>query len=189
MYADDIVLVGNFLGVISSIKDTLHKHFGIKDLGTLKFFLGLEATHSSRGISLCKHQYCLDLLSDAGVLGCKPASTTLDPHIRLSQDDGVPYSDVAGHGKLIGRLLYLTTTQLDISHAVQQLSQFLAKPTVTHHQAAPHVLKYLKGKRLFFTRSSSTQLLGFTDADWGGCPDSRWYVSGFCFYLWDSLIS
>lgn len=72
IYVDDIVLAGNPISEFSEIKSTLDVAFGIKDLGVLKFFLGLEAAHSSQGIYLCQRQYCLDLLSDSGHLGNKP---------------------------------------------------------------------------------------------------------------------
>lgn len=191
VYVDDIVLVGTSLTEFDAVKTTLHSAFGIKDLGILKFFLGLEAAHSTKGITLCQRQYCLDLLEDCGTLGSKPLSTPVEPGTHLHNADGPLYSDVSSYRRLIGRLLYLTTTRPDISFAIQQLSQFLDKPTETHYKAAQRVLKYLKGcpgKGIFFPRSSSLQILGFSDADWAGCPDTRRSVSGFCFFLGDSLI-
>jgi len=74
---------------------------------------------SSKGISLCQRKYCLELLDDAGLTGCKPNSTPLDPSIRLSQDVGSLYNDVTGYWRLVGRLLYLTTTRPDIAFAAQ----------------------------------------------------------------------
>lgn len=65
------MLLGNSLDEITDIKFVLDQHFGIKDLGVLKFFMGLEAAHSTDGIYLCQRQYCLDLLQDAGISSSK----------------------------------------------------------------------------------------------------------------------
>jgi len=54
VYVDDIVLVGSHLDEFKKMKGILDQNFGIKDLGILKFFLGLEVAHSSSGISLCQ---------------------------------------------------------------------------------------------------------------------------------------
>jgi hypothetical protein len=78
IYVLDIVLVGNSIPEIIRIKSILDNQFGTKDLGILKFFLGLETAHSSRGISLCQRQYRPDFLTDTGVLGSKPAPTPLN---------------------------------------------------------------------------------------------------------------
>ncbi|PNY13814.1 two-component response regulator APRR1-like protein [Trifolium pratense] len=69
-----------------------------------------------------------------------------------------------------------------IANAVAvELRQFLSKPTTTHFTAAIRVLKYLKnipGRGLFFPRDSTLNILGFSDADWAGCVDTRRAVSG-----------
>lgn len=97
IYVDDIVLAGTSLSEFQSLKDTLQEAFGIKDLGTLKYFLGLEAAHSSKGIHLCQRQYCLDLLTDTSFLGCKPVSTPMEPGSHLFQDDSGAYCNAPIH--------------------------------------------------------------------------------------------
>jgi hypothetical protein len=192
VYVDDVILVGNSLAEFQHIKSVLHNSFQIKDLGVLKYFLGLEVSHSTKGISLCQRKYCLDLLSDSSFLGTKPVSTPSDPSIKLYNDSGELYPDIPSYRRLIGRLLYLNTTRPDITFITQQLSQFLAKPTITHYNAATRVLRYLKhnpGRGLFFPRDSSLHISGFSDADWAGCVDTRRSISGQCFFLGKSLIS
>jgi hypothetical protein len=156
VYVDDIILTGDSLSEISFIKNVLHQAFKIKDLGTLKYFLGLEVAHSQSGISLCQRKYCLDLLNDSGLLCSKPVSTPSDPSIKLHSDSSAAFTDVSTYRRLIGRLIYLNTTRLDITFITQQLSQFLSKPTQTHYNAAIRVLKYLKGSP---GRGRATQML------------------------------
>jgi len=192
VYVDDLILAGNSMDEFSQLKNSLHAVFGIKDLGKLKYFLGLEVAHSSKGITLNQRKYCLDLLKDTGMLACKPIRTPLDPNSYLSADKGPAYEDVASYQRLVGWLLYLTNTRPDIAFATQQLSQFMSHPTQAHFNAAMRILRYLKnsaGLGLFFPRTSSVQLLGFSDADWGRCIDSRRSISGYCFCLGDSLVS
>lgn len=83
--------------------------------------------------------------------------------------------------------MYLTTTRPDIAFATQQLSQFMAAPTATHYKAALRVLHYLKvspGRGILLSRKSEMQILGFSDADWGGCLDTRRSIFGYCFFFW-----
>ncbi|GAU51097.1 hypothetical protein TSUD_185270 [Trifolium subterraneum] len=192
VYVDDIIIAGSSTAEIERIKIILDRQFKIKDLGSLKYFLGLEVAQSSQGITISQRKYCLDLLEDTCLLGSKPVSTPLDPSLKLHQDNGALFEDITQYRRLIGRLLYLTTTRPDISLATQQLSQFLQAPTITHYNAACRILRYLKqepGLGLMFPRDSELQLLGFADADWAGCVDSRKSTTGYCFFLGSSLIS
>jgi hypothetical protein len=192
VYVDDIILAGTSLSEFARIKGILDSQFKIKDLGSLKYFLGLEVAQSKEGITISQRKYCLDLLKDSGFLGSKPAATPLDPAVKLHNDSGKPYEDISSYRRLIGRLLYLTNTRPNISFAVQQLSQFLHKPIFAHYNAACRVIRYLKhnpGRGLLFPRHSELQLLGFSDADWAGCIETRRSTTGYCFFLGSSLVS
>ncbi|CAN1146609.1 Retrovirus-related Pol polyprotein from transposon TNT 1-94 [Linum perenne] len=192
VYVDDILLAGNDLTVIEGVKQKLHKHFKIKDLGILKYFLGLEIARTKSGIFMTQRKYCLELIEEAGFLDAKPTVIPADYKLKLALDGGIPLQDATEYQQIIGRLHYLTITRPDICYAVQQLSQFQANPTDLHLQAAHKVVRYLKGspgQGLLFSSSSSLQLSGYSDSDWASCPDTRRSTSGYCVFLGSSLIS
>lgn len=97
VYVDDVILAGNSLQEFQTMKNILHQLFKIKDLGILKYFLGLEVAHSKRGISICQRKYCLDLLKDSGFIGSKPACAPSDPSLKLCQDDSPAYHDIPSY--------------------------------------------------------------------------------------------
>ena len=85
VYVDDIVVTGNDQAEINILKGCLIREFEIKELGRLKYFLGLEVAHSRHGIFISQHKYVLDLLSETGKLGCKPVKTPIEQNHRLSE--------------------------------------------------------------------------------------------------------
>ena len=191
VYVDDVLLASDNMEMINSTKEYLHDSFKIKDLGPTKYFLGLELARSSSGIILSQRKYTLDLLKEAGFLHSKPLSTPMAPNTRLTID-GEPFTDIHAYRCLIRKLLYLTTTRPDISFVVQQLSQFLDKPTTEHMKATHRILRYLKNslsQGIFFRSNSSPQLRAFSDSDWATCPDSRKSITRYCVFLGSSLIS
>ncbi|CAL0326312.1 unnamed protein product [Lupinus luteus] len=192
VYVDDIILSGNNLSEINNLKSLLDAAFKIKDLGDLKFFLGFEIARNTAGISMNQRKYALEILSDCGMLGCKPSSTPMIHGSHLYQDDSAPYSDVDAYRRLVGRLIYLTNTRPYLTFSVHQLAQFMAIPTNLHYKAAIRILRYIKSSLamgLFFPNNSIIQLKAYSDSDWASCPDTRRSISGYCIYLGNSLIS
>ncbi|CAI0405620.1 unnamed protein product [Linum tenue] len=192
VYVDDIILGGDDRGDIEEVKKFLSHNFKIKDLGCLKFFLGLEISRNSEGIAVCQRKYCLELLRDTGYLEAKHCKSPLDPKVKLRAKQGKPLDDPELYRRLIGRLHYLTTTRPDLTFPMQQLSQFQKEPYTEHLQAAYRVLRYIKGapgQGIFFKSDSSLKLTGYSDSDWASCPDSRRSVSGYCTFLGSSLIT
>lgn len=112
VYVDDIIVASNDTQAISKLKGFLDTKFKIKDLGSLKYFLGLEVAQNPTSIQICHRKYALDILHDYGLLGCKPTSIPIDPNLKLSKDEGNLLHDLALYRKLIGRLLYLIITRL-----------------------------------------------------------------------------
>jgi len=96
------VLTGSHPHQCQAFKEYLHKCFKLKDLGLLKYFLGIEVARSSKGLFLCQCKYTLDILSETGMLGSKPASFSMEQYHCLSADSGDPLSDPSQYRRLIG---------------------------------------------------------------------------------------
>lgn len=194
IYVDDIIVSGNDFSVIQSLKNMLNNKFSIKDLGPIKYYLGLEVQRNNIGLHLSQHKFIMDLLHSVNMQDCKPLSVPIDPHVKLYDNDtsGPLLPIPSSYRALVGKLLYLTSTRPDISFVVQSLSQFLHAPRFAHMEAVKRVLRYLKltsQHGLFFPATNSLQLQGFSDSDWGGNPVDRRSVGGYCFTLGPIAVS
>nr|GEU84856.1 ribonuclease H-like domain-containing protein [Tanacetum cinerariifolium] len=90
------------------------------------------------------------------------------------------------------RLQYLTFTRLDLSYAVQQICLHMHDPREPHFAALKCILRYVRGTvdfGLHLYVFATTSLVGYTDADWAGCPSTHSSTSGYCVYLGDNLLS
>lgn len=203
VYVDDIVLTGNNLEEIEKFKSFLKSKFLIKDLGKLKYFLGIEVIDTNSGLCLNQRKYCLELLAEYGLLASKPTTTPIETNVVVSdivrkksmkrkgkenvEKEDLPLTDLTGYQKLIGKLIYLTLTRLDISYTVHSLSQFMHKPLQSHVKLAMRVLRYLKGspgKGIVFNKSNDLSLKAYVDSDWAKCPSTRKSVTGFLLFFW-----
>ncbi|CAH9111355.1 unnamed protein product, partial [Cuscuta europaea] len=73
VYVDDLLITGTSAEMISTFKIYLAGKFPVKDLGSVKYFLGLEVAHSPHGIFVCQRKYVLDILAETRLTGAKPA--------------------------------------------------------------------------------------------------------------------
>lgn len=193
---DDIVLIGPNIHIIDSLKEFLHSQFKLKDLGHLKYFLGIEIAHSSSSIIISQRQYTMQLLEDIGYLDCKPVNSPMESKSTLSLHEGDILPNAAHYKRLIGRLIYLTLSRPDITFAVHKLSQFMSQPRITHLKAVHHLLRYLKGnprQGLLFSSQrqpgSAINIRAFSDADWGLSIDTRNLTTSFCIFVGNSMVS
>ena len=77
-YVDDLIISGSSPADIKLLKDYLSVCFHMKDLGFLKYFLGIEVARSATGFYLCQRKYATDIVTEMGLLGCKPAGSPMD---------------------------------------------------------------------------------------------------------------
>lgn len=198
----DMLITGSSLKLIEDTKKALQQAFKMKDLGELKYFLGIEFTRSTAGILMHQRKYTLELIAEVGLTAAKPAGTPIDINVKLTSklyDEHVkkaesddPLIDQTTYQKIIGKLLYLNMTRPDISFSTQTLSQFLQQPKRSHLDAVLRVIRYLKkqpGQGLLLANDSDGQVTAFCDADWASCPLTRKSVTGYMVKIDRSLIS
>ncbi|GJS78367.1 ribonuclease H-like domain-containing protein [Tanacetum coccineum] len=173
VYVDDLVITGNDELEIENFKSFLKNKFKIKDLGELKYFLGIKVLKTKTGLCLTQRKYCLELLHDFGLLGCKPVMTPLPENIVLAHKESENdkfYVNFANYQRLVSKLIYLTLTRPDIYYVVHCLSQHMHSPLKSHLDIAMRVLKYLKlapGCGIQFSKRNSVfDINAFSDSDW-----------------------
>ncbi|WVZ64439.1 hypothetical protein U9M48_013949 [Paspalum notatum var. saurae] len=192
LYVDDMVLMASSTDLLNFIIAKLKSAFAIKDMGSVRYFLGITVRRDNDGFFLSQAQYADDLLERAGMSNCKPAATPADTKPKTSSHDGAPLQDSSSYRSLAGALQYLTITRPDIAYAVQQLCLHMHAPWGCHSTMLKRVLRYIKGTSNFGLKlhaSPTTAITAYSDADWAGCPDTRRSTSGFCVFVGDSLVS
>ncbi|KAM1709738.1 hypothetical protein TB1_000224 [Malus domestica] len=191
IYVDDLIITGDNAAEITTLKQSLQQKFAVKDLGVLKYFLGIEMASSYKGLFLNQRKYVMDLLKDANMSDAKPALTPLDSKLKLDLG-GTSLSDISLYQRLVGKLIYLTITRPDISHSVSIASQFMHSPTIEHLNLVKRILRYLKGsvgRGILMAKNDNTQIMGYCDADWAGKAIDRKSTTGYCTFVGGNLVT
>ena len=122
LYVDNMIIIGNDDKSINGVNEFLGSCFKIKDLGPLKYFLGVEVARSKIGISINQRKYTLDILQEASLLGAKPAKFHIEQNLKLDPSVGDLLENPTHYHRLIEKLLYLTITRPEISFSINTLS-------------------------------------------------------------------
>lgn len=192
IYVDDLVLSANSLPLLEKFKDYLSKCCHMKDLGVLKYFLGIEVARSPSGFYLCQRKYAMDIITETGLLGVKPVAFPLYQNHKLALAKGDLLPDSAHYRRLVGRLIYLGNTRPDLAYSIHILTQFMQAPRQEHWDAALRVVRYLKhspGQGILLRSDSFLTLKVWCDADFGSCPLTRRSLTGWFIQLGNSPIS
>jgi hypothetical protein len=144
IYVDDLIITGDSDADIANLKKLLKQKFEMKDLGELRYFLGIEVIKSPKGIWLLQRQYALNKLFEYGMTGCKPISIPLEQNVKLSADEGDLVEDTTMYKRIVGSLIYITITRPDLSYAVGVVSQFMQTPRKPHLDVVRRILRYIK---------------------------------------------
>ena len=193
VYVDDMVVIGNNLDERSALKEYLSREFEMKDLGPLKYFLGIEVSRSNMGIFLSQRKYTLDLLQETGMSGCQPIDTPIEEGLKLCIEPNQVPVDKGKYQRLVGKLMYLAHTRPDLAYALSVVSQYMHNPREQHMNVVMRILRYLKSsprKGILFTKNTDCQSIeAYTDADWTGAIDDRRSTSGYFTFVGGNLVT
>jgi hypothetical protein len=191
VYVDDVVFGGSSHSLVVRFAEDMSKEFKMSMMGELQFFLGLQIKQAKEGTFVHQAKYTKDILKKFNMDDSKPLSTPMSMTTTLDADEDGEFVDQKEYQSMIGSLLYLTATRLDIQFSVCLCAHFQASPRTSHRQAVKRIFRYLRYTlelSLWYSASSSLSLLGFSDADFVGCRVDRKSTLGTCQFLGSSLV-
>jgi hypothetical protein len=121
----------------------------------------------------------------------KPVSTSMSSAASLGPDEDIEAVDQREYRSMIGSLLYLTATRPDIQFAMGLCMRFQVSPRSSHQTTVQQIFRYLKHTpefEIWYSASSSLDLVGFFYADFAGCVIDRKSTSGTYHFLGSSLV-
>lgn len=198
-HVDDGMGTSNSPAFLAWVKQKIHQRFGIKDMGPITKFIGIqfERNRSSRQLWMHQGEYITYLLEEYHLLDCNPIRLPLDSHHPFGKPDDV-HETIPNlptlFRKLIGELLYLAIcTRPDISYAVNSLAQHNSKPHPSHYAAAKRLLCYLSGTITLCLHYGGANvndgLHAYCNADWASCPADRLSISGYVWFYAGGIIA
>jgi hypothetical protein len=169
----------------------LQSEFQMSMMGELTFFLGIQVKQMKQGTFVHQAKYMKDLMKKFNMAELKPVSTPLSFAASLGPDEDGEVVDQREYRSMIGSLLYLIVTRPDIEFTVGLCARFQASPRSSHQTVVQWIFKYLKHTpkfRIWYSASSSLDLVGFSDVDFASCGIDRKSTSGTYRFLGSSLI-
>nr|GEU39504.1 hypothetical protein [Tanacetum cinerariifolium] len=125
VYVDDIIFGSTRKEMCTEFEKMMHKKFQISSMGELTFFLGLQVTQKDDGIFISQDKYVDEILKKFGFLTIKTTSTPMETSKPLIKDENAKDVDVYLYRSMIGSLMYLTSSRLDIMFAILKRSTYI----------------------------------------------------------------
>ncbi|KAG6504844.1 hypothetical protein ZIOFF_037192 [Zingiber officinale] len=187
------IVAGSSTEKINKFKQQMMTKFEMNDLGLLSYYLGIEVEQQKSRILLRQSIYAKKILSQFKMANCNATKHPIEPKTQLHKDlEGTPV-DTMEYRRIIGCLRYLLHTRPDLSYSIGMTSRYMERPTIMHHKAVKHILRYLKGTIYFglvyIKGPQEIGIFGYSDSDLAGDLDGRKSTSGMTFYFNESLVS
>ncbi|GJS14685.1 putative ribonuclease H-like domain-containing protein, partial [Tanacetum coccineum] len=192
VYVDDIIFGSTKKELCTEFEKLMHKKFQMSSMGELTFFLGLQVTQKDDGIFISQDKYVVEILKKFGFLTVKTASTPMETSKPLLKDAEAEDVDVHLYRSMIGSLMYLTSSRLDIMFALCACARFQVTPKVSHLHVVKRIFRYLKGQPklgLWYPKDSPFDLEAYSDSDYAGASLDRKSTTGGYQFLGSRLIS
>ncbi|GKB61779.1 hypothetical protein Tco_0917965, partial [Tanacetum coccineum] len=149
-------------------------------------------TNSPRGIFLNQSKYALESLKKYGMETCDPVDTPMVVKTKLDEDPQGKAINPIRYRKMIGTLMYLTSSRPDLVFVVCMCARYQAKPTEKHLHAVKRIFRYLRrtiNMGLWYSKDSCIALTAFAKVDHEGCQETRKSTSRSIQLLGDRLVS
>jgi hypothetical protein len=144
VYVYDIIFGCNKDSLVQWFTSSMESEFEMSMIGELSFFLGLQITQRPEGMFISQEKYLREMMKRFQMEDSKHVGTPMVTGCQLSKDDDSPDVDQSSYRSMIGSLLYITTSRLDIMHAVGMVGRYQAAPKHSHLQAVKRIFRYLK---------------------------------------------
>lgn len=188
-HVDDIIATGIDITYINNLINKIQKDIKIQPLGDITTFLGInfEVDYTTKTISLSQNNYIDKILNKYNKVNLIPSKTPIDIGVKLEKNlDKALDIDITAYQQEIGAILYLAIkTRADIAYTINRLARFMANPSKTHFKALDKLWKYILGTRTYkqyYNCNTIPNLIGYSDADWGGDLVNRYSTTGYIFY-------
>lgn len=161
---------------IDEFKIEMKKEFEMTDLGLMRYFLGIEVIQNNKGIFICQTKYAKDVLKKFRMIICKPISTPIAIGTNLSKEDQEYNIDSIIFRRLVGSLMYLTTTRPDIMYAISLISRFMDTSKKSHWQVGKRILRYIArtiDNGILYSTTNNFELTRYTDSNFTGSIDDQ----------------
>lgn len=193
LYVDDMIITGDNEAEISNVlKDELVVHFEMKNMGEVGYFLGLEVERSYQWYFISQKGYAKKLVRHFGIGESKEKATLMEPYLKLIKDNGKHLKDERKFGQLVGSLIYLTITRLELAYFVDVISQFMQNLRTFSFRWCQEYSTLCKGSidhGPLYIKGDHFLLKGYPDADWECNADDHWSTSSYYFSIGSTTIS
>ncbi|GKE06127.1 uncharacterized mitochondrial protein-like protein, partial [Tanacetum coccineum] len=165
----------------NAFKKLMHEKFQMSSIGELTFFFRLQVQQKQDGIFISQDKYVGEILKKFGFTEVKAASTPIETQKPLLKDENGEEVDVHMYRSMIGSLMYLTSSRLDIMFVVYACARYQVNPKVSHLHAIKRIFRYLKCQPklgLWYPKDSPFDLVVSTDSDYAGASLDRKSTTG-----------